>query len=173
VRKLVSIEGFGPPPAMLERRGALRPQQRMRRWVDQLRELAGRQPKRYATLEEATQRMHEANPHLSPERARHLTVHGANQNEDGSYSWKFDNYVRAESPYFFHANEMYELWSKITCPTLLIRGTESWAGDPEKDGRLQHFQRARVVHVEKAGHWVQHDQLERFLEVTKAFLAES
>ena len=31
----------------------------------------------------------------SPSRPRHLTVHGANQNEDGTYSWKFDNYVHA------------------------------------------------------------------------------
>ena len=39
--------------------------------------------------------MQEENPHLSPEQARHLTQHGVNQNEDGTYSWKFDNYVRA------------------------------------------------------------------------------
>ena len=31
------------------------------------------------------------NPHLSAEQARHLTIHGSAQNEDGTYSWKFDN----------------------------------------------------------------------------------
>ena len=78
--------------------------------------------------------------------------------------------MRAASPYFFNAEEMYELWSKITCPTLLVRGTKSWAGNPEADGRMRHFQNARVEHIEDAGHWVHHDQLERFLQVTKAFL---
>ena len=34
-----------------------------------------------------------------PQQARHLTVHGVNQNEDGTYSWKFDNYVRSWPPY--------------------------------------------------------------------------
>jgi hypothetical protein len=38
--------------------------------------------------------MQEENPHLSADQARHLTIHGSNQNEDGTYSWKFDNYVR-------------------------------------------------------------------------------
>jgi len=170
--KLVSIEGWGPPPAMLAKRAATRPQQRMRRWVDELRELAARGARKYATLDEAVLRMQEANPNLSPEQARHLTVHGMNQNEDGSFSWKFDNYVRASSPYYFHTDEMYELWSKINCPTLLIRGTQSWAGDPSQDGRAQHFQNARVTSIENAGHWVHHDQLDRFLAIVTPFLAE-
>ena len=39
-------------------------------------------------------RMVKSNPHLSPERAE-LAIHGSNRNEDGSYSWKFDNYTPA------------------------------------------------------------------------------
>jgi pimeloyl-ACP methyl ester carboxylesterase len=171
VSKLVSIEGFGPPPAMLERRASMPPQKRMRRWVDELREIAGRTPRRYASIEEATVRMREANPNLSAERALHLTIHGVNQNEDGSYSWKFDNYVRATSPHSFNAAEMYELWSKITCPTLLVRGMQSWAGDPEQDGRMRHFQNARVAHIDNAGHWAHHDQLDVFMKLTNEFLA--
>jgi pimeloyl-ACP methyl ester carboxylesterase len=172
VKKLVSIEGFGPPPAMLEKRANQPAQQRMRRWVAELRDLAGRLPRRYATLDEATARMREANPNLSAERALHLTVHGVNQNEDGTYSWKFDNYVRASSPYAFNVAEMYELWEKINCPTLLVRGTQSWAGNPEADGRIDHFQDARVAHIEDAGHWAHHDQFDVFMKLTEAFLAE-
>ncbi|MBO6636070.1 MAG: alpha/beta hydrolase, partial [Parvibaculum sp.] len=125
---------------------------------------------RYESIEEAYKRMQGENPHLSPERARHLTVHGVNQNEDGTYSWKFDNYVRAFSPAGFDEKVTAELWSKITCPTLLIRGTESWASDPTEDGRAKHFRNAKVVAVEGAGHWVQHDKLEEFLQLTDAFL---
>ncbi|MDH5672069.1 MAG: alpha/beta hydrolase [Myxococcales bacterium] len=172
VKRLISIEGFGPPPAMLTKRQETPPQQRMREWVEQLRGLSGRTPRRYASIEEAIARMESENPHLSNEQARHLTIHGASRNEDGTFSWKFDNYVRAGSPFFFHSEEMYELWSKISCPTLLIRGTKSWVGDPEKDGRIGHFQDARAVHIGPAGHWVHHDQLERFLEVARDFLKE-
>ena len=172
VVKLVSIEGWGPPQAVLARRAAMPPQQRMKRWVGELRELAARGGRKYATLDEAVARMRQANPNLSAEQARHLTVHGMNQNEDLTYSWKFDNYVRASSPYYFNTDEMFELWSKISCPTLLVRGTQSWAGDPEADGRIKHFQNARVESIEGAGHWVHHDQLERFLAIVKPFLSE-
>ena len=173
VRRLVSIEGMGPPPHMIEERAKAGPDERMREWIETMRGLAGRLPRRYRSIEEAVHRMQEANPHLTPEQAHHLTVHGTNQNEDGTYSWKFDNYVRAFSPYAFNRDEAMALWGRITCPTLLVRGTESWAGDPEKDGRIRYLPNARAVNIEGAGHWVHHDRLERFLDVVCEFLAES
>src|SRR5688500_15798276 len=78
VTKLISVEGFGPPPFLLQRRAAPA-QERMRRWVEQLRGLAARQPRRYPSIDEAIARMHEANPQLTLEQARHLTIHGINQ----------------------------------------------------------------------------------------------
>ena len=116
--------------------------------------------------------MQEANPHLTPEQARHLTVHGANQNEDGTYSWKFDNYIRADLPLRISDEERERLWSRIACPTLLFRGEESWASDPEQDGRMAHFKNARLVNVADAGHWVHHDKLDLFMRETTEFLAE-
>lgn len=172
VGKLVSIEGMGPPPAMIKERLNQPTAKRITDWIDDLRKIAGRQPRRYQTQEEAFQRMQAENPHLSEDRARHLTIHGVNQNEDGTYSWKFDNYIRAFPPVGIPFDEMYKIYAQITCPTLLIRGTESWASDPEKDGRASHFKDARVANIEKAGHWVHHDQLEEFMSITKAFLAE-
>ena len=73
--------------------------ERMRDWVDEQRKLSGRAPRKYPTIEDAFKRMQEENKHLSAEQARHLTQQGVNQNEDGTYSWKFDNYVRAWPPY--------------------------------------------------------------------------
>jgi len=172
VKKLVVIEGLGPSPAMLEKRRETTSDQLIRNWIDETRKLSGRQPRRYASIEEAYKRMQEENPHLSPERARHLTIHGVHQNEDGTYSWKFDNYVRVFPPTGFDEETTTHLWSRITCPTLLIRGTESWASDPEKDGRAKHFRNAKVVNIEGAGHWVQHDKLDEFLSVTKDFLKD-
>ena len=55
---------------------------------------------------------------------------------------------------------------------LLIRGDESWAGDPEKDGRASAFHDYRSVVVKEAGHWVHHDRLDEFLRVAKEFLAK-
>jgi pimeloyl-ACP methyl ester carboxylesterase len=169
VRKLVAIEGLGPPPSMIRDTPA---GERMRTWVGEMQGLARRHPRRYASLDEAVARMREANPRLTAEQARHLTIHGCYRDEDGTYLWKFDNYVRAASPYLFNMRDARELWGNITCPVLLFRGTESWASDPEKDGRATAFKSYRLINVPDAGHWVHHDQLETFLRETRRFLAE-
>jgi len=170
VRALVSIEGLGPSPRALAERAGQTIDERMRKWVGLTRALAGRQPRRYASIEEAFKRMQEANKHLSPEQARHLTQHGVNQNEDGTFSWKFDNYVRVWPPYDMQVEEVQQLWARIACPTLLVYGKESWASNPQEDGRARHFKNARVVSVEKAGHWVHHDQLDGFIATVTEFL---
>jgi len=173
VRALIAVEGMGPSPDMFAKRQARPVDERLREWIDALRATAGRTPRRYASIEDAFHRMQEENPHLSAEQARHLTVHGGNQNEDGTYSWKFDNYVRVFSPTQLQPEETRTLYRRIACPTLLMRGTESWASDPERDGRAEDFAAVRVENVEGAGHWVHHDQLERFLELTRDFLADT
>jgi pimeloyl-ACP methyl ester carboxylesterase len=173
VARLVAIEGLGPPPAMLAERAARPIAARMDEWIQEQRALAGRLPRRYASIEDAFRRMQEENPHLTAEQARHLTVHGTNQNEDGTYSWKFDNYVRAWPPYDMAGRDIQTLWGRITCPTLLLYGTESrWAGDPLKDGRAAHFRHATVVGVDGAGHWLHHDRLDEFLRIVRRFFAE-
>jgi len=125
VAKLVAIEGLGPSSRALAEHGGKTIVERMDGWIREQRALAGRMPRRYASIEDAFHRMQEENPHLSAEQARHLTVHGVNQNEDGSYTWKFDNYVRAWPPYDMRGRDIQLLWSRISCPTLLMYGTES------------------------------------------------
>jgi pimeloyl-ACP methyl ester carboxylesterase len=166
VQKIISVEGLGP--RVLERRPAHR---RMREWVAYMEQMDRRHPRRYATLDDAVQRMQEANPRLAPELARHLTLYGTRRNEDGTYSWKFDNYVRIRSPYEFNIEDARVIWNQIRCPVLLMRGAESWTGDPEEDDRASAFHDYRSVVIENAGHWVHHDQIERFLEVVSDFLS--
>lgn len=171
VSRIVAIEGLGPSPAMLAKRNATPPDERMRRWIDDVRALSGRQPKRYASIDEALDRMRDENKHLSEAQARHLTTHGLARNEDGSWSWKFDNYVRSFSPVDIGHDEVAALWGRITCPTLLVYGAESWASDPSKDGRMAAFGNARLEMFEGAGHWVHHDRTEDFIACVRAFLA--
>ena len=172
VRRLVAIEGLGASPRMVAERAKLSLAERARSWIDEQRELAGRLPRRYRSLDEAFKRMQEENKHLSPAQVRHLTTHGINQNEDGTFSWKFDNYVRSWPPYDMATSEVEGLWARISCPTLLIYGSESEASNPSVDGRARHFKNATVVTVEGAGHWVHHDQLQVFLDLAGRFIAE-
>ena len=171
VHRLVAIEGLGPGPRAPDAATADTIAASMRAWIDEQRAYSGRHPHRYPSIEDALARMREANAHLSDAQTRHLTEHGVNQNEDGSYSWKFDQYVRLWPPYDMTRAMIAELWSRITCPTLLVYGEESWARHPAQDGRLDYFQNAKVLAVPKAGHWVHHDQLDLFLQNVAAFLA--
>jgi pimeloyl-ACP methyl ester carboxylesterase len=172
VKRLVAIEGLGPSPKTLAQRFNRSLPERMRAWIEEQRSLSARLPRRYASIEDALRRMQEANKHLTPEQARHLTQHGVNQNEDGTYSWKFDNYVRSWPPYDMPMAEVERLWARISCPTLLVYGKESWASNPEQDGRARHFRNAEVVTLAGAGHWVHHDRLAEFLARIGKFLAQ-
>ena len=68
--------------------------------------------------------------------------------------------------------DLQRLWAQITCPTLLVVGKESWAINPEEDGRSAHFRNAEVAAFDNAGHWVHHDQLDAFLARAREFIAD-
>lgn len=169
VRKLVAIEGLGPSPAVLAELLATPYRERVREWIEKKRASAGRIPRRYPTIADALARMREENTYLTAAQAEHLTIHGVNRNEDGTFSWKFDPHLNnwpVETGY----EELKSVWEAITCPTLLLYGADSWASNPEKDGRIAWFKTAQVIEFENAGHWLHHDQFDRFIATLKDFL---
>ena len=170
VSSLVLLEGVGLWPGLFE---GQTPAERIRTWVDNTRALAGRQIRRYPTLEDAFARMREANAHLDDEQARHLTIHGSNQNEDGSFSWKYDNYTHAYPAFRVPVEETIELWKSIVCPTLIINARQGFAHRTGQDGTLEHFRHGQLVDVDEAGHWVHHDQLDAVVLATRKFLTQT
>jgi pimeloyl-ACP methyl ester carboxylesterase len=170
VRQFVSIEGIGPTAKAFRQRAETPLIEQLRTWIADKRGAAGRTPRRYPTLRAAYARMKEENAFLTDDQARHLTIHGASRNEDGTWSWKFDNYVNVSSPIQPPEQEFYKLWQAIECPLLMIYGTESFLADPGKDGRIKHFRDARLKVYENAGHWLHHDQFDRFMADVTEFL---
>lgn len=170
VTKLVAIEGLGPSPEYRAKQRAVPYPERLAEWIEKKRKAAGRTPRKYESIEAAFARMIEENAYLTEEQARHLTVHGVNRNEDGTYSWKFDPHLNVW-PVEDIGDEFVEaLWAAITSPTLLLYGADSWASNPAKDGRIAHFSTASVIEFEKAGHWLHHDQFDRFIATLRDFL---
>ncbi len=170
VARMVVIEGVGL--GWSRRFERMAPHERIMNWIDNTWKLAGREPRRYESLDEAYQRMQKSNKHLTPEQARHLTIHGSNQNEDGTYSWKFDNYTHANAPYDIPADDVQALWERITCPVLFINSKQGFPGRTGQGDSLQHFRNARVMDIDQAGHWTHHDQLDAVLAATTDFLRE-
>ena len=170
VERLVVIEGIGLWPGWADGRD---PAARIREWIDGVWQLSRRIPKRYASLEEAYRRMQVANPHLTPELALHLTAHGSNQNEDGSFSWKFDNYTHQWPTYGITREDTITIWENITCPVLLVTATGGFEHRIGQDGTLAHFRHAELVEIDDAGHWTHHDQTDDFLRHVDGFLGRT
>ena len=98
--KLVAIEGLGPSPKVIAERGTedhRRAHARLdRRAARPLRPPAAPLSPPSRTPSSACRRRTSTS---RPSRRATSPQHGVNQNEDGTYSWKFDNYVRAWPPY--------------------------------------------------------------------------
>ena len=115
--------------------------------------------------------MQEANPRLTPEQARHLTIHGSYRDEDGTYLWKFDNYVRATSPYLFNmqstrATSGRRSPARCCCCAGPSRGRRI----PRSTAAPRRSATTRSSTSRSAGHWVHHDQLAIFLKLVREFL---
>ena len=170
VVKLVAIEGLGPSPKSQAESAAVPLAQRWRRYIEKRRVVLGRERRRYPTIEAAQERLQAANQRLSPAQARHLTEYGLKAHPEGGYSWKYDVLLGQRPPLDITPEQNEQLWAAVECPTLLCYGADSWASNPAEDGRARHFRHARVVMFEKAGHWLHHDQFERFIAEVQAFL---
>jgi pimeloyl-ACP methyl ester carboxylesterase len=144
--------------------------EQMSRWIDQLDRIGEREASTFQTIEEASQRLSTRNKRLTPEQALHLARHGLRPHADGLYRWKLDHHLRARAPYRLLPDDYTGLWSRITCPTLLMWGDESYLPDPEAAGLLKHFKQAELQKIAGAGHWLHHDQLDVVLASLRRFL---
>ena len=168
VSHAVSVEGIG---FALGHRLLGPAPERLRHWIDSVRQAETRTPKPYPHLDAAVARMKEANPRLSDDVARHLTLHGTNWNSDGSMTWKFDNQLRTVSPYGHNLEDAAQVHGRIACPVLFFWGLKSFAPVPTGDPRFDAIRDKRMVIAPEAGHWVHHDELDLFLGETVRFLA--
>lgn len=171
VRALVAIEGLGPSPDFLAKLAAEDPADRRRREIDRRRALITASRRRYPSLDAAEARMRKVHPFLTAELARHLVQFGTHRHEDGTYTWKFDPLANLMPYTEGQQAEVNILFGRITCPTLLLYGADSFASNPEEDGRIRLFgDNARVVLFEGAGHWLQHQKFDAFMATIGPFL---
>lgn len=171
VTRLVNIEGLGDSPEVLRRRAAEDPLDRLRAWIDSRVEVTARRSRQYPDLDALIARMERTDHRLAPDMVRHLAVHAAHADPDGTVRLKHDPGFHGGSPIDIPQAVKESLWAAIRCPVLLVYGAESWASNPAADGRAAHFRNARVELFERAGHWVHHDRREDFIAMARNFLA--
>ena len=144
--------------------------ERIALYVNQLDQLEDREPRRYSSIEEAAVQMRAHNKRLPPDLALHLATFGVRRNADETYSWKFDPYQRARAPHRLSPEDHVSLWSRITCPVLLLHAAESFLQSSETADVAKHFQSARSETISGAGHWLHHDKPDDVVRSISTFL---
>ena len=93
---------------------------------------------------------------------------------DGKVGWRYDRAVREQSRNGSGAPAV-DLWpalAKITCPTLIVRGSETDLLSPEVAQQMtQALSNGQVVDVPRAAHMVFEENPEGFMEAVRPFLS--
>ena len=144
--------------------------ERIAKYVGQLDKLDDRAPRRYRTIDEAAAQMRVTNPRLPDDLAQHLAAFAVRRNDDGTYSWKFDPYQRSMAPHRLSPDDHVSLWSRIACPTLLLRAEESFLASPVAAEVAKYFQQARMETISGVGHWLHHEKPDEVIGAIRTFL---
>ena len=172
VTRLIAMEGLGASQKMYDEFDEAPPAKRLRSWIDRRLGTAAKNPRRFDNPDVMVERMASAHKNLKPEQARHLALHAARKYEDG-WGWKHDPQFGFFPPAKMTPPQEYgRLYEGVECPVFLMRGEDSWASDPVKDGRIESFKNARSKNYPNAGHWLHHDAFDLYVEDVKSFLKE-
>jgi len=174
VRRLVNIDGFGPPAEGFSIRGAPSPKPIPERFADHLdrrRRAHERGWRPYASLEDLVERRRAQNPRLSREWLRYFLFFAAREVE-GGWVWKTDpEFAGGFGP--FKPEWIAPGWTRLRVPVLAITGSEpdAWqlpeALTAERLAYVSHLQRAVVS---GAGHFVHMEQPQATADLLLGFL---
>jgi pimeloyl-ACP methyl ester carboxylesterase len=121
-------------------------------------------PESFPSFDEILARTVEFNPTRTVSSLRRGILHNAVQREDGSWVWRYARH-RAEAPPGAGTRhiDFSDLWGavdQLAVPLMLVRGMlpQSVVDDADEAELLRRCPRARVEHVEGAGHSVQGDK---------------
>ncbi len=130
-------------------------------------------PPSFASLDELLDFTVQFNPSRSRSSLRRGILHNAEQQEDGTWVWRWARHraptesigsAAASSSANEPSNDtlfsgLWESVSSLTVPLMLVRGMrpDSVLGDDDEAELRRHLPSARIVHVEGAGHSVQGD----------------
>jgi pimeloyl-ACP methyl ester carboxylesterase len=168
VRKVVNIDGFGPPPFPPDTPTTLA--ERLAEYLDARRRAHDRADWRpYATLEHLMKRRQAQNPRLTDAWLRYFCFHGGRQAADG-WRWKADPHC-ADGFGPWRPEWIGLAYANLRVPLLAIVGseTDTWGPLPEpilaeRLSRVQHVERRTVL---GAGHFV---HMERPVETAALIL---
>lgn len=174
VRRLVLVEGLGPPDTtdeLVERGQAF---------------LDGQETPRkhgsFPDLATAAARMREFNPALTPDEALRLATRIARpvlpddpfvvRPKPGTFTWAWDPAHRGRAPTPFRAEAHQVFLAAIRAPTLLVDGGASPFKLVDRAARRQSLAHARELVIDGAGHLIHHDAPDALSSALRDFFSE-
>jgi pimeloyl-ACP methyl ester carboxylesterase len=131
----------------------------------------GAQPE---TLEAIIARALAFNPRRDPLILRHSLMHNLRRQEDGNWVWKYDRRrfrATADDRHGAGRRGLADGLAQVSCPTLVVRGSESDVFHDEDAERLAAgLPDGRWVKIPQAGHTVQGDNPKALVAALRAFL---
>lgn len=179
VRRLVNLDGFGPPPAGFEAEGMRRYEgsapELLAAFLDWRRTNVARASFRPSpTLDELAARRRQQNPRLSLDWLRYFAAHGAREVE-GGFVWKVDPYAaRGFGPW--RPEWIAPAWRGLATPMLAVWGDQpdTWGlPDPWRSERLGYVPVLETAVVAGAGHFMHIEQPAETAALVLGYLARA
>ena len=132
------------------------------------------------SYEDFVQRVIAYSPHRPEWLIRSSLPHSLRQLPDGRWTWKYDSVLRdpvrrAQSAAArMDSASRWELWERVQCPTLIVRGEYSRMLSRDVADRMaQRNPYSQLIEVPKAGHRVPGDNPAAFEEAVRGFLDQN
>ena len=130
-------------------------------------------PEEFDSFEAVVEYMGKQNRFASDAVMRRRLTYATKELPNGKIGWRYDLAIR-EARRQGISTPQEDLWpalSKITCPTLIVRGTETDLLTREVAERMVGtFPNAQLVEISRAGHMVFEDNPEDFIAAVRNFL---
>jgi pimeloyl-ACP methyl ester carboxylesterase len=169
VRSVVALEGFGLPRTAPEESP-----ERMRRWLDALRE----PPKgsSYASIDHLAANLARRNPRLPPSHARFVAEAWTRPAADGGRELRFDPWHRLVNPVLYRREETEAMWRAVQAPVLMVLGGASellqrLGPDGEEAAYRAHLARVEVATLPGLGHMLHHEDPRPVAAAIESWLA--
>ena len=110
-------------------------------------------------------------PYASESELRRVTLATFRQREDGLWNMRADPVLRAARFTRIETAGHWAALAKLRCPTLLVRGADSYlVGRETAERMVATIPSCRLVEVADSAHCVPQDNPTGFIEVVRAFL---
>ncbi len=161
VTRLALLEGAGPP-----NNGHDVAPDRMRRWIEDVRAVRARPPRRMATREDALRRLVGNHPRVPEDVLRRRLEALSREVPEGGVAWKADPLHGTRGPMPFFSASWSAFARRVTCPVLFVSGGPLGWHPEDEEARVSAFATLKRAEIPDAGHmmhWTEPAKLTRLL----------